>query len=195
VIATQSGSRELPGSGTGQDLADRIVREVLEAANADQSGQLWSSLSQVLPALAEASPLCFLDAVDAGLDSGGLRAVFDPEAESTPFASPTHTGLLWALEALAWSPDYLGGAAQALARLGQVDPGGRWANRPDRSLGQIFLPWHPRPLPPETTVWPSWTCCAATRCRLDAYEQPAPDSALGELLQLHVALARLAAWQ
>jgi hypothetical protein len=145
VIATQGGGdRELPGVGTSQELADRIVREVLAAANADRSGQLWSSLSDVLPTLAEASPGFFLDAVDTGLDSGGLRAVFDPEAESAPLASPTHSGLLWALEALAWSPDYLGAAAQALARLAQMDPGGRWANRPDRSLNQIFLPWLPQ---------------------------------------------------
>ncbi len=58
-----------------------IVRKVLDAANADQSGHLWSSLSAVLPTLAEASPGYFLDAVDAGLASGGLRSVFDPEVE------------------------------------------------------------------------------------------------------------------
>ena len=34
--------------------------------------------------------------------------------------------------------------ALALARLAQVDPGGRWANRPDRSLAQIFLTWPPQ---------------------------------------------------
>jgi hypothetical protein len=113
-------------------------------ANADRSGQLWSSLSDVLPTLAEASPDRFLDAVDAGLDSGGLSAVFDPEAEGTPFGSPTHTGLLWSLEALAWSPHHLGSAALASARLTQLDPGGRWANRPDRSLNQVFLPWRPQ---------------------------------------------------
>ena len=143
VIATQGG-QDLPGEGNGQDLADRIVRQVLDAANADQSGHLWSSLSAVLPVLAEASPGYFLDAVDAGLASGGLRAVFDPEAENSLFASPTHTGLLWGLEALAWSPEYLGSAALALARLADIDPGGRYANRPDHSLGQIFLPWNPQ---------------------------------------------------
>jgi hypothetical protein len=37
-----------------------------------------------------------------------------------------------------------GSAAFALARLAQLDPGGRWANRPDRSLNQIFLPWRPQ---------------------------------------------------
>ena len=82
--------------------------------------------------------------MDTGLDNGRLSAVFDPAVERTPFGSPTHTGLLWALEALAWSPEYLGSAALALARLAQVDPGGRWANRPSRSLNQIFLPWNPQ---------------------------------------------------
>ena len=144
VIATQGGERDLPGGATGQDLADVIVREVLDAANADQSGHLWSSLSAVLPTLAEASPGYFLDAVDAGLASSGLRSVFDPEAEMSLFASPTHTGLLWGLEALAWSPHYLGPAALALARLAEIDPGGSYANRPDHSLSQIFLPWSPQ---------------------------------------------------
>ncbi len=144
LLATQSGGDELPAGGTGQDIADAIVGEILASANADRSGQLWSSLSDVLPTLAEASPDRFLDAVDTGLDSGGLSAVFDPETEDTPFGSPTHTGLLWSLEALAWTPQHLGSAALALARLAQLDPGGRWANRPDRSLNQIFLPWRPQ---------------------------------------------------
>lgn len=144
VIATHGSDGELPGGGTGQELADAIICDVLKAANADRSGQLWSSLSDVLPTLAEASPGVFLDAVDTGLDSGGLKAVFDPEAESTPLASPTHTGLLWALEALAWATEHLGSAALALARLAQADPGGHWANRPDRSLNEIFMTWPPQ---------------------------------------------------
>ena len=137
VIATQDSLEALPGAGSGQEFADNIVRDVLAAANADMSGQLWSSLSDALPTLAEASPCVFLDGVDAGLDNGGLMAVFDPEGESTPFGSPAHAGLLWALEALAWSPEHLGAAALALARLAQVDPGGRWSNRPDRSLRDL----------------------------------------------------------
>jgi len=144
VIAIQDHDQELPDGGTGQEFADVIVGKVLAAANNDRSGQLWSSLSALLPTLAEASPERFLDAVDDGLDSGGLNAVFDPETERSLFGSPTHTGLLWSLEALAWSPEHLGSAALMLAQLAELDPGGRWANRPDRSLNQIFLPWFPQ---------------------------------------------------
>lgn len=51
-------------------------------------------------------------------------------------------GLLWALEELAWSPNYLSRVAVILADLASIDPGGSWANRPMRSLVNIFLPWH-----------------------------------------------------
>ena len=76
MIATQNGDDELPAGGTGQEFVDAIVGEILASANGDRSGQLWSSLSDVLPTLAEASPEKFLDAVDTGLDSGGLSAVW-----------------------------------------------------------------------------------------------------------------------
>ena len=51
-------------------------------------------------------------------------------------------GLLWALEKLAWSPDYLSRVAVILADLASIDPDGSWANRPIGSLVNIFLPWH-----------------------------------------------------
>ncbi|MBF1696761.1 MAG: hypothetical protein HXO77_08890 [Selenomonas sp.] len=52
------------------------------------------------------------------------------------------TGLLWSLECLAWSPDYLSRVAVILADLASIDPGGRYSNRPAQSLADIFLPWH-----------------------------------------------------
>ncbi len=54
-----------------------------------------------------------------------------------------HTGLLWALETIAWEPAYFERAVMLLARLAAIDPGGSLANRPLNSLGEIFLPWHP----------------------------------------------------
>jgi hypothetical protein len=54
-----------------------------------------------------------------------------------------HTGVLWGLEVLAWSPDFLSRVTLILAELARLDPGGRMANRPIGSLYEIFLPWHP----------------------------------------------------
>lgn len=52
------------------------------------------------------------------------------------------SGLLWALEGLAWHPDYLSRVAVILADIASIDPGGNWGNRPINSLVDIFLPWH-----------------------------------------------------
>jgi hypothetical protein len=150
LLASRSGATNLPGRVTGQEYADQLVRVVLAKANTDVTGRLWVSLSGVLPLLAEASPEQFLDAVDEGLAGSSplLASVFDPDAEQSPFGHPTHSGLLWALEGLAWSQEHLSAAAATLARLAALDPGGRWTNRPSDSLRRIFLPWHPQTTSP-----------------------------------------------
>jgi len=60
------------------------------------------------------------------------------------FISPRshHTGLLWALEGLAWDPEYFNSTAIILSKLASLDPGGHLANRPLNSLENIFKPWH-----------------------------------------------------
>lgn len=142
------GDRVDAGKGaTGADWAGYLVREVLDAANGDDSGRLWASLEDVLPLLAEAAPGRFLDAVRDGTqgDSPVLRKVFMDEGDGGVFAAHSpHTGLLWALEAVAWSPEHFGQAVDLLARLTELDPGGRLSNRPFNSLSEILCPWHPQ---------------------------------------------------
>jgi hypothetical protein len=139
-------SHDIAGEG-GQARADRTVASILAAANSDATGQLWSSLGDVLELLAEASPDRFLDAVDRGLAGTAppLARLFNMSDNEGPFGpAPETTGLLWALETLAWSSDHLARTTNALARLDALDPGvGKWANRPGNSLRAIFLPWHP----------------------------------------------------
>ncbi len=124
------------------EYAKRTVAELLNRASADW--RIWATLSPVLPLLAEAAPDAFLAAAERGVagDEPVLRKLF---IDGEPlFSSSPHTGVLWALETLAWSPDYLAGAALLLGRLAEIDPGGKLGNRPDASLREIFLPWHPQ---------------------------------------------------
>ena len=65
------------------------------------------------------------------------------DSENILTQSSPHTGLLWALETLAWSPEYLSQSALLLASLARLDPGGKLSNRPLGSLREIFLIWHP----------------------------------------------------
>jgi hypothetical protein len=96
--------------------------------------------------LAEAAPNQFLESTEAALQhgqNGPFGAVF--AQESTEFGGGNYmSGLLWALETLAWSPDYLLRVVYILGELAAVDPGGQWANRPAASLVDILLPWHPQ---------------------------------------------------
>jgi excisionase family DNA binding protein len=141
------GDRLLVDGRTGVEYARMIVRDLLARANADATGLTWRSLSGELSLLAEAAPREFLDAVETGTDGDPplLRTMFrDSEDGSWLTSSSPHTGLLWALERLCWSPDELPRAALALARLAEIDPGGRLTNRSPRSLRTVLLPWIPR---------------------------------------------------
>jgi hypothetical protein len=150
-LAGQGDRLRLVSSLRGQEIANGIVHRLLTRANEETNGHLWMSTADVLPLLAEAAPEAFLRAVDAGTsgDHPLLATLYqDAEQRGFPFGSSAHTGLLWALETLAWSSAYLGRAALFLARLARLDPGGKLANRPSASLREIFLPWHPQTAAP-----------------------------------------------
>jgi hypothetical protein len=77
---------------------------------------------------------------DAVGDAAVRAVLFQEEGM---FGGSRHTELLWALETLAWSPDYLPRVAVALGWLTTHDLGGTTANRPAASLRTIFLAWKP----------------------------------------------------
>lgn len=108
--------------------------------------RLIASLRHELPLLMEAAPDPLLSALEQLLEGDGskLLPIFqDTKEQSSIFTSSPHTGLLWALELIAWDPDYLLRAATILSMLAEIDPGGALANRPARSLRHIFLTWKP----------------------------------------------------
>lgn len=143
LMGARSDSLTFVDATSGQERADRIVGRLLHNANADW--KVWASIADYLPLLAEAAPGVFLDAVERGLSGVApvLLNIFS-EGKNSLFSSSPHTGLLWALESLAWHPEYLGHATSLLAKLARLDPGGKLANRPAKSLHEIFLCWHPQ---------------------------------------------------
>ncbi len=134
----------IAGNTTCEEIAGQVVSAILAHAAADDSGRTWQSLSDVLPLLAEAAPAKFLDAALDDLDTASpvLRTMFqDDKSRSWMGSSSPHSGLLWALEVLCWSPEYIGLASLALAKLQAVDPGGQLANRPLASLQSVLVFW------------------------------------------------------
>ena len=127
--------------GKAEVTAILAVRRLLKNARWDR----WASLGSLLPLLAEAAPDEFLDAVEStlvNLDKTPFHEIFSQEGSGVTGGWNYMSGLLWALETLAWNPDHLSRVAIILADIASIDPGGNWANRPAKSLIDIFLPWH-----------------------------------------------------
>ena len=146
LMAALSADVPLPGARRGDEEAASIVRSLLEVANDDPTGRRWHALSGVLPLLAEAAPTQVIQAIEAGIrasDGPVLHLFQDGEQSSVYSSASPHSNLLWALETLAWAPEYLPYAALLLATLARLDPGGRTMNRPFNSLRDILLFWHP----------------------------------------------------
>lgn len=125
--------------------ASLAVREIF----ADADWVLWASLNDLLPLLAEAAPKEFLEVIEVALQSNPCPFVELFVQEGNGINSGNYiTGLLWALETLAWDKQYLIPVTIILGELAAIDPGGNWANRPDNSLTTIFLPWLPQTIAP-----------------------------------------------
>jgi hypothetical protein len=122
-----------------QPWVDQRISELLQNA----SGDLWSSRNSEMPLLAEASPTSFFDAAYHSLSLGD-KPIMKMFIEEDDYIIPTsrHTGLLWALEGLAWDEEYFVDSTRLLAKLAALDEGGRLSNRPINSLREIFKPWH-----------------------------------------------------
>jgi len=127
--------------GYAEGVAVCVVRELFEEAD----WVLWASLNDLLPLLAEAAPQAFLDAVEKAIAAEvcPFDTVFAQEGVGA-IGQNHMTGLLWALETLAWDEAYLPRVVLVLGTLSARDPGGSWANRPAGSLRKILLPWLPQ---------------------------------------------------
>jgi hypothetical protein len=127
--------------GKAEHISTSAVREIF--TNADWV--IWASLGELLPTLAEASPDEFLKAVEAAL--GSKPCPFDglfAQEGGGPVGWNYTSGLLWALETLAWEETYLVRVVNILGDLAARDPGGSWSNRPSNSISTILMPWNPQ---------------------------------------------------
>ena len=122
--------------------ADAIVGKLL----GDADNRRWWSLSRDFRLLAEASPEAFLTAVEDSLDQNDppIGALFGHD-EGGVFGAEHLSDLMWALEALAWSPDWMTRVSHVLARLDAIDTKPRrFSNGPANSLREIHLLWNPQ---------------------------------------------------
>lgn len=143
ILGSQPDACSNCSQGKAEATCVLVIREIFTAAGS----VLWGSLNNLLPTLAEAAPGEFLGAVENALRL--KPCPFDElfAQEGNGITGRTYiTGVLWALEGLAWDQQYLVRVCVVLGELASHDPGGQWANRPSNSLATILLPWLPQTL-------------------------------------------------
>lgn len=120
---------------------DALVRGLLIPLNEET----WESQQADLPLYAEAAPEVFLDILERDLDSASpqVLALLRP-ASSGVFGRCARSGLLWALEILAWDPTRVLRVSRLLARLSEPKIEDNWVNKPENSLASIFRSWVPQ---------------------------------------------------
>lgn len=129
--------------------AEQFVDSVMGSLpNLATDMRVLASLKSEFPAWMEAAPHPLASALDQVLGGDSEiwpRVIFRGNKSSPLFGQTSpHTYILWALETLAWNPNYLFRAASILMTLAQFDLGGATRNRPINSLRAIFLAWLPQ---------------------------------------------------
>jgi hypothetical protein len=121
--------------------AARLVRDVLMPLTARK----FEANDRDLPTYAEAAPEEFLSILEQDLKSEqpAMFALLRP-VDTGVFGNCPRTGLLWALEGLAWNPKTLPRAALILGRLSEIEIEDNWVNKPINSLRSIFRAWMPQ---------------------------------------------------
>ena len=106
----------------------------------------WLSQQNDLPRYAEAAPDEFLSIIkeDLGSDDPQILKLMEPVNSGIFGGGYPRTGLLWALETLAWEPKRLAPVFLILAQLSQRNIEDNWANTPINSLKSICRSWMPQ---------------------------------------------------
>ena len=136
-------------SSCSQHKAEHTAISIIYKIFSNADWVLWGSLNDLLPILSEAAPDKFLEVVEKASTSSPcpFDELFAQEGHGST-GNNYLTGLLWALEGLAWEEKYLVRVCGILGDIASHDPGGNWTNRSLNSLVTILLPWLPQTLAP-----------------------------------------------
>jgi hypothetical protein len=119
-----------------------LIRKLLTPLTLDR----LLSQNHELPHYAEAAPKLFLELIEEDLKGNNpvIFGLLKPVNSESYFASPSRTGLLWALECLAWKPQNLPRVSAIFAQLCRPKIDDNWTNKPANSLQAIFSSWMPQ---------------------------------------------------
>ena len=133
-------------SQCNQEKIENNIYTLVSTLLQDAKWITWTSLRDCLQNLAELSPEAFLKEAERGIINNPTEIVnlFPPKSGELSGINYI-SNLLWALEILAWSPEYLVHSISVLGLL-EALPYERtnWTNTPINSIVSILLPWYPQ---------------------------------------------------
>ena len=134
----------LVGERLGIDL-EAAVGGVVRRLLTPSAASTWLSQKNDLPQYAEAAPDTFLSIIEADPNSEDPKiAVLFAPADTGFLGDCPRSGMLWALELLAWKPERLVRVTSILAKLCAWKINDNWANKPMGPLKSIFRFWMPQ---------------------------------------------------
>ncbi len=127
--------------GSPEWIEARIQQVVAKLLDND-SPLVWQNLGSLLPLLAEASPVAFLEQLGKRSKS---KVFLDGLTSDSFFSNSAMTSILWGLECLAWDSRWF---PQSIALLGDLAQAAglpkNSANKPSVSFKEIFCLWRSR---------------------------------------------------
>ena len=143
ILLSEYGGRLFDGRLGGSvehDVSD-LVSKLLSPLDV----QRLLSFVTDLPALAEAAPQAFLEAIEDDLrgDKPAVIELMKPVDSGSFGAGRSRTGILSALECLAWSPELLPRVVEVLARLSYRKIDDNRSAKPKNTLRSLFQFWMP----------------------------------------------------
>lgn len=141
-----------------QEQVDEIVRDILK--DTDMLWWLTYTHENVIPLIAEASPDAFLQYIENDLkkEDSLMMKLFIPIKKKGFFGvewEANYSNILFALEMIAWMPEYMMRVCRILAQLSPIVNESNYVNKPINSFLEIFRVWYPM-----TTVGTSERCKA-----------------------------------
>lgn len=122
-------------------LARRLSTSLLTPWDVDTI----KSVNDILPIVAELDPDNFVSILEKDLADKKVTFSLLTPIDASIFGSRNYrTGLLWALETLAWSPKYYTRVADILATLSTQEIDDNWVNKPINTLMSLFRSWLPQ---------------------------------------------------
>lgn len=130
----------------GIDIESEVNSVVRDLLRPPLTTRVLEANDHDLPTYAEAAPSEFLSIIrqDLQADNPAVHGLLRPVSPGIFGATPSRTGLLWALEGLCWSPETVAHAVSILAQLSQIEIKDNWVNKPAHSLESVFRSWMPQ---------------------------------------------------